>query len=277
MTYREPVCVCGDSFAESSVVDLQNRCRAAGRPEPKIDGDVVSLILPYWKRQEAATKALKSIEKHYSGMKNLEIVLVDDVSDEPFVPPDVDLYLRVIHVPLHLGRGSLSRTLNIGVANSTGRRIILSMSEVIHEEPVIESLLDSLNSPNDYALAAAWCPEQDAWHCHSSLEPPFTPNGTGFAWLGAMTRELYDRAGGFDEDYQDGKGNSPFEDCDFVRRMVKAGANFIHRDDLIVIHPKTGATVDVPVEAFVRNEKLYYSKWPYEQYPTRLRGLYTPF
>jgi hypothetical protein len=76
-----------------------------------------------------------------------------------------------------------------------------------------------------------------------------------------MYKSLYLKAGGFDEEYREGAG---YEDNDFINRLLMAGARFVIRDDLVVIHPKTGATIQWGAEKFARNEALYYSKWPTE-------------
>lgn len=73
-----------------------------------------------------------------------------------------------------------------------------------------------------------------------------------------MSKDLFNRAGGFDEDYSEGAG---YEDVDFIYRMKRAGAKFVIRDDLIVIHPKAGASIRWPSFMFERNRKLLEKKW----------------
>ena len=58
---------------------------------------MISLILPYWMRQEAADVALASIDRLYAGL-DLEVIVVDDGSVIPFVSPCKAVDVRVITV-----------------------------------------------------------------------------------------------------------------------------------------------------------------------------------
>lgn len=219
----------------------------------------ISLILPYWDRQEAADKAIERLDALYADL-DLEVIVVDDGNLVPFVPPPGRLDIRVILLPKKDEPKSPCTCWNRGVDAATGEIIVLSCIEVLHEEPVLQQLADAVaaGGPDAYVLASAWCPEEGKWHTHSTVPVPECPPGTGLAFLGAMHKELYQRAGGWDEDYRDGAG---YEDRDFIHRMTKAGAKFTIRDDLKVIHPKTGARINWGTEKFLRNESLFLSKW----------------
>jgi len=221
---------------------------------------MISLILPYWDRQEAADAAFDLLAKNYSGL-DLEVVVVDDGNKVPFIVPDVPLNIRVITLPRKDEPKSPVTPWNVGVAESKGDIVILSCIEMLHESPVIEQMIDALEDlgPMGYVLASAWCPESQTWHCHSSVKVPRNPAGTGLSFCSAMHRSLWDKSGGFDEEYRDGAG---YEDNDFINRMLRVGARFLIRDDLVVTHPKTGAFIAWGANKFARNEKLFYQKWP---------------
>lgn len=220
---------------------------------------MLSLILPYWQRQAAADRALKLLETQYVGM-DLEVVVVDDGDPTPYQAPDTTLDLKVIRLPEKSGPKNTGLPWNAGVSWASGDLIALSCVEVLHTTPVLQQMVAHVRElgPQGYVLAAAWCPEHHDWHCHSTKAVPTCPPGTGLSFLGVMHRDLYFAAGGFDDDYRDGAG---YEDRDFIWRMVKAGAQFVIRDDLVVTHPKTGATIKWGGEAFNRNAELYKRKW----------------
>ena len=220
---------------------------------------MISLILPYWKRQEAANKALSLIASIYADT-GLEVIVVDDGDPDPFVEPHLPIDLKVVRLPCKSVPKSPVTCWNEGVKAASGDVIALSCIEVLHRGLVLTAMEDALEEigENGYILAAAWCPEQHAWHTHSSVLVPQCPPGTGLAFLGVMYRELYDRAGGFDEAYREGAG---YEDRDFIHRMHRAGAQFVIRDDLVVTHPKTGATIKWPPEAFSRNKLIFEETW----------------
>ena len=221
---------------------------------------MISIILPYWDRQEAANKAFELFEKHYSNA-DIEIVVVDDGNKIPFKVPSKNLNVKVIRLPEKNEPKSPVTCWNAGVKEASGEVIVLSCIEILHPSPVLEKMEAAVldGGDNAYVLAAAWCPEEGAWHCHSSVRVPRNPEGTGIAFCGAMRKALFEKAGGFDEDYRDGAG---YEDNDFINRMLAAGANFIIRDDLTVVHPKSGATIQWGAEKFERNFSLYKEKWP---------------
>ena len=221
---------------------------------------MISIILPYWMRQEAADKALLSLERLYAGI-DFEVVIVDDGSEVPFVNPCTALDVRVYTLPKKRIAKSPLAGWNLGVEKARGEIVILSCVEVIHEAPVIEQLAAHVRQvgPKGYVLASAWCPEEGVYHCHSTVQPPYNAPGTGIGFCAALHKSLYVEAGGFDPDYRDGAG---YEDCDWINRLLRAGAIFVHRDDLRVIHPKTGATIAWGGERFERNFALFRKKWP---------------
>ena len=219
---------------------------------------MISLILPYWDRQEAADRALNLLAKHYG--RSIEVIVVDDGNRVPFKASDVDLNLRIVRLPTKEKPTPQSKAWNAGVRAATGDLIALSCVEILHTDPVLEELAKEAVG-DTYALAAAWCPELNEWQCHSSKPTDFCPRGTGPSFLGVMRKDLFLKAGGFDEDYHEGAG---YEDKDFIHRMLAAGAKFVIRDDLIVTHPKTGASIQWGTEGFARNERIFFSKWPLE-------------
>lgn len=224
---------------------------------------MISLVLPYWDRQAAADKALALIARQYAYLA-LEVVVIDDGNAEPFRVPQVPVSLVCERLPRKDSPKSPVTCWNEGVALARGDLIALSCIEVLHEEPVLAQMAAELErlGPDGYVLAAAWCPDSSQWHCHTSGRAsgaPEMPAGFGRAFCGMLHRSLYERAGGFDEDYRDGAG---YEDIDFAYRLQAAGAKPKIRDDLVVIHPKAGARIRWGAEKFARNEALLKRKWP---------------
>lgn len=220
---------------------------------------MISLILPYWDRQAAADKALALLDKHYASMHGLEVVVVDDGNSVPFEGPSTRLNLRVVRRPTKHEPRSCIAAWNEGARQARGEIIAISCIEVLHERPVLRPMVAELArlGPKGYVLAAAWCPEFQEWHCHSRKRVPTCPPGTGLSFLGMLSRDFYAEVGGFDEAYMRGVG---YEDRDFIWRMHKAGAKFVIRDDLVVLHPKTVASIKWPAEWFERNKALYESR-----------------
>ena len=220
---------------------------------------MVSLILPYWDRQEAANRAITLLDETYAGW-DLEVIVVDDGNVVPFVAPPNSLDLKIVRLPLKPGPTPQSRAWNAGTAAATHPIVVLSCVEVLHATPVLKTMharFSHLPSPA-YVLAAAWCPEQQSWHCHSTHRIVTCPPGTGPSFCGMLYRDTFDSVGGFDEEYHEGAG---YEDKDFILRLWTAGVTFHIQDDLVVIHPKTGATIRWSQHGFQRNKGLYQRKW----------------
>lgn len=225
---------------------------------------MISLILPYWDRQAAADEAIALLDRWYLG-QDIEVIVVDDGNIVPFRMPETRLDIRVIRLPVKSEPTSPLHAWNVGVKAARGDFIALSCIEILHDKgPVLAQMKEQLARIGEqgYVLAAAWCPDTDCWHCHSSVHIPDCPPGTGIGFLGMMRKSLFDRIGGFDEAYMAGAG---YEDRDFIRTLDSSGVRFCIRDDLVVSHPKRGATIAWKPEGFVRNEALFRKKWAIEQ------------
>lgn len=226
---------------------------------------MISLLLPYWERQEATDKALCLMAQHYMDL-DLEIIIVDDGSPEPFVAPTLlPLDIKVWRLPTKIEAKNACAPYNAGAQIAKGDFIAISNPENLHRKPILEAMRDAVKGDADYVMAAAWSEEQKRWHAHSSMTRnnvndvgAYVPREAQYHFMTMMRRSLWDKSGGFDEDYRDGAG---YDDPDFVRRLHAAGANFIMRDDLIVEHPRAGAHAKWTKGGFARNRALFLSKW----------------
>jgi len=227
---------------------------------------MISLILPYWDRQLATDEALQLMAEHYRHL-DLEIIVIDDGSPLAFSPLPSSLSVTLGRLPAKNNPLNPCVPYNRGVVVSRGEYIALSNPEILHKRPVLEAMRDEIERGGDttYVMAAAWCPEQKRWHAHSSRSRRddndvgvYVPRGADYHFMTMMRRELWDAAGGFDEDYRAGAG---YDDPDFVRRLDRAGARFVMRDDLVVEHPRRGAHAAWTAAMFARNRALFMSKW----------------
>ena len=223
---------------------------------------MLSVILPYWRRAPAAQAALALYEKNYAGKLDFEVILVDDGSH------DIDIaypWLRIERLPKKNVPKNPCVPINHGARMASGDVLVISCAEIRHNAPVFPKMLEELQriGENGYVLAACWYEAEKSWHCHSHItadgyhQQIAQPKGSGFHFCGMLNRSLWDRAGGFDEEYRDG---AFYDDPDFVNRLARAGAIFKIRDDLVVEHVREGCE---PIEWIgrERNQKLFQSKW----------------
>jgi hypothetical protein len=219
---------------------------------------MISLILPYFNRQQAANKALELIGVMYHDL-DLEVIVVDDGSKPPFNPPlysplESTLSFNVIRLPEKEVAQASCTPMNAGVRGSYGDILAFSSVEMLHHKPILAQMRDELlkGDANTYVSAAVWCPSQNRWHAHSSLNKP------PLHFMTMLKRDLWNRSGGFDEDYREGMC---FDDNDFVNRLLRAGMHYVYRDDLVVEHPRAGAKAKYMLHQHERNRRLYESKW----------------
>lgn len=240
----------------------------------------VSIVWPYWQRGEAMLAGLRSMRECYDGKLDLEIVVVDDGSPTnrarpalenvdaiafnriaaplPLFPggPMTGLQIHLVELPIKDGPLNPCVPINRGVAASSGEFIVLTNPETTHRSPVLIEMKKTIERLGRaaYVLAGVYCPEVAAWHCHSEFAR------AGYHFCTMLHRDLWDLAGGFDEDYRPGYC---FDDPDFVQRLIRAGARFVFRDDLVVDHHQTEEAKHWrPRADWDMNRALYDRKWP---------------
>jgi len=226
---------------------------------------MISLIWPYWQREAVANVSVSLLARHYADIE-LELIIVDDGTPQPYKAPAAPFPIKVIRLPTKHAPLNPCVPINRGVDAAQGDVIAISGPDIIHARPVLKGMREALgDDPLRYVMAAVWNPERNVWHCHSthkrtdngdvgSLLPP----GADYHFMAMMHRSLWDACGGFDEDYREGCG---YDDPDFVLRLHRAGARFVIRDDLVVEHIRSGAHAAWPAAGFARNRKLFFSKW----------------
>lgn len=198
---------------------------------------MTSIVLPYWKRQNAL-RAFLAAHEEFHAEQSVEIVIVDDGS-----PPEeaasvvIDQYreggggmeVRLFELPKKTARMNPCVPLNRGVREARGEVIMITGPEVIPQKPVLRDLLDALSKlgPKGYVAASCWDPVTERWNQHSEKRDAFLP------FCVVMYRKHFFDVGGYDEAYRNGHGK---DDVDFVRALRKAGTSFLARDDLLTHH-----------------------------------------
>lgn len=222
---------------------------------------MLSLVMPYWQRRAATDASLAAMAAHYRDL-DMEVVIVDDGSPEPYhAPMGLPWPVRVLRLPEKSGPLNPCVPFNRGVEAARGDFIGITNPEMLHVRPVLQQMIDQLTGPQAYVMAA--CRYGNTWHAHSSISGRVEagiqmPAGAVYHFLAVMHRGLWRRAGGFDEDYRDGAG---YDDNDLLLRLQRVNADFIIRDDLVVEHVREGARAKWRPEQFERNKQLFQRKW----------------
>lgn len=225
---------------------------------------MISVLMPYWNRQEATKTALAAMAKSYPSL-DMEVVIADDGGVPLVLDSEYPWPVRIIRLPEKTVAKNPCLPFNEAAKVAKGDVFVLTNPEIIHETPIFPQMLESLQKLGDkgYVMAACWCPDEVKWHCHSNL-PTLElhgikhPQGSGLHFCSMMHRSLWDGIGGFDGAYREGAG---YDDNDLAMKLGQYGAKFLIRDDLVVIHPKSGARTEWPDGSFQRNAGIFISKW----------------
>lgn len=231
----------------------------------------VSIILPYYNRLDHLVTTLESFEYFYQN-KNLEIVIVDDGSDEnnrlEHIVITYDLNIRLIRLENKNGINPCY-PYNVGVRESSGDIIILSSPETFHTSDMFTTTnnFEKLND-NTYLILSVFCltnkniledtvsnsfiyklrtvdgAKPNFYNNLGELGYPYNNKfGSWYShseirpsnlnFFSILTRNKYYEISGFDERFRNGTG---FDDDDFRDRLIESGVEFIPYDDAVAIH-----------------------------------------
>lgn len=224
---------------------------------------MISVIFPYWQRKAATDWTIALMATQYPDL-DMEVIVADDGSPSPYTPiKGTPWPVRVVRLPPKSEPKNPCLPINLGVEIARGDVIVLSNPEITHRAPILQEMLAELERQgrDAYIQAAVWCPDEHRWHSHSTIagqgDTPLPPKAC-LHFLTMLHRDLWNKAGGFDEEYRDG---SAFDDNDFVMRLAAAGARFISRDDLVADHPHNDPRTRWLPGQHARNAEIFRRKW----------------
>lgn len=218
---------------------------------------MISVCAPYWKRQAALDRMIEQYATLYPDL-DIELSICDDGSPEPAVAPEG---VRLTRLPTKHGALNPCVPINRAVEASSGEIIVLTNPETVHDGPVLREMLAMLDGPDDYVTARCygvgyrirkvWLAGPDTDYSLYGRLP--VPPGGHFHFLAALYRSLWEKAGGFDEDYRHVAGA---DDNDWLWRLHRAGARFRIAEGC-VSQPKGAGWPGLP-----SGRDLFYRKWP---------------
>lgn len=219
----------------------------------------VSVCIPFWASRPVDALAIAATVTAFKAL-GCEVSVCDDGSTvRPKFPVIPD---RICARAVKAYALNPCKPLNRAVRNSTRPVVLLTNPGMRPATGLLEAMLPALWEDRNLYVAAA-CKDQDTgrWLVHSTVKGgeygrgPM-PAGSGFHHCAAMNRGLFERAGGFDEDYREGQA---YDDNDFLWRLEAAGARFRILDDIVLDHcPSSTAW---PAGGLSRNKALFESKW----------------
>lgn len=214
----------------------------------------ISVCTPYWRRQDALNTMFAIYERHYSDL-SLEISVCDDGDPTPAKIPEGHTAI-LTRLPKKDRPRNPCIPINRAVDASSGEIIVLTNPEIEHYEPVLLEMLDLLENEDTYVIARCRR-ENGEWLAGPEMrmngrEP--TPPGGYFHFLVMFYRTLWEKAGGFDEDYRIGQA---CDDNDWLWRVYEAGAQFKLTETTVVHGHLKRVSWNMP-----HNRSLFAKKWP---------------
>lgn len=219
---------------------------------------MISIIMPFWKRQEQANRTLETYARFYQGWK-FEVIVIDDGSPEPF-KSDFD-FVKVIRFPEKDTALNPCVPFNEGVRQAKGDVLVLTNPECTPRTPFLRPMFQQLEvlGPQGYVAACCWSVDTNRWYVHPSVnrygKVPLPEDGH-FHMCAMLYRNFYEAIGGFDESYRLGAG---YDDNDLLKTLEKHKARFYLGMDWIVDHHQARSLW--PSGAHERNEEIFLNKW----------------
>lgn len=219
------------------------------------EGPRISVCAPYWKRQKALDRMVEQYDRLYPDL-DLELSVCDDGSPEPARVPD---HVILTRLPTKDHPLNPCVPINQAVEASSGEIIVLTNPEIEHREAVLPAMLEMLEHEDDYVTARCW---DERWGMalaghevkYNQYGRRPVPPGAHFHFLAMFHRKLWDKAGGFDEDYRFG---AACDDGDWLWRVHRVGACFKHCPRTVYHDSSVRLRWNLP-----HNKELFAQKWP---------------
>ena len=187
----------------------------------------VSVIVPTHNRRALLERKLRALERE---LGDFEIIVVADGCADGTLEFlngfSTKLDVQVLELP---GVGTAAAR-NAGVRASSGRVLLFSDDDVIPRSGWVLAHANAHATKNAVAVGRLELPAQ--------LRDGASFLGPKALWWNAtgantsMSRDLFDRAGGYDESFREYGG----EDPDLGFRLLKSGANFVFLDRAVAEH-----------------------------------------
>jgi GT2 family glycosyltransferase len=207
-----------------------------------------SIVIPYYNRPEIRF-ALDTFVVFYANRDDLEIIIVEDTKNREneekhrILQDIITKYSEKLKITLILdpcASYNASTRYNRGVEVASGSIILITNPETPHTIDILKEL-DKVDFTNTYVVCACSAMHlvEDKgnffgsqfkfyhWYQHS------VHRNLLFHFCAAISKDNYNKIGGFDEGYSKGLA---YEDANFVKRVEVCGLQTVTRDDLVTFH-----------------------------------------
>ena len=169
----------------------------------------LSIIIPYYNGGEYTKKLIECLAPQVT--KEVEVILVDDGSKEPF--KTTEKWLKVIHKE----NGGVSAARNAGIDKATGEYITFIDHDDLVSDKYIKTILEKIDEGFDY-LYMSWKTLPGGWQCDvklNSVDDKF-PEFNLCVWNRVYKRSLVG-------DVRFNENKAIAEDAEFIRKVHEQG------------------------------------------------------
>lgn len=238
------------------------------------ENPLVSVIIPTYNRKDLLRRAISSVvEQTYN---NIEIIIIDDDSDEPIRDVVSSFNIDDLHLIEHDENKGGSAARNTGIARANGEYLAFLDSDDEWLPEKIEAQVQCFNKAPDI-VGAVYCrlyyADDTTGYLHS---PEEQPGGDGLplgyfsgdlrsrllsGWCPATTSlfmvksECFDLVDGFDESL------SSFQDYDLWLRISKYYHFEYVPNELVIKHDHSGVQVSTDTQHREIGVNQFFDKW----------------
>jgi glycosyltransferase involved in cell wall biosynthesis len=245
-----------------------------------LNDKTVSIVMTASNRSMQTYFTLNTISKSFC--KNVQVIIVDDSSNDPIMIEELAKYNMHIELLVIKNKFWINPCVNynIGFRHIRGGKVIVQNAEVCHIDDVVNYVANNIQNNEYHAFNVSTLPSMDANKKLHLIDPIFANANdiislsSGWVWyqhplhrnayyhfLVAMTKETFDKIGGFDIDYSMG---IEYDDNEFV---FKARTRGITMKNVIApvmgVHQWHAQAASGSHSNNVRNQALHQAKCNY--------------
>lgn len=219
--------------------------------------------MPYYNRANQLYNTLSSFDYHYHDRHDYEVVIAVDIKtindEQEYNSLKTVVNCFNINMDIKLVETYYNNCWNPAklfcdaVYNSSGEFLILTNPEILHKSNIISALDIEFNkNKNAYIICACENIKIDKYYEHVTDMDMFEyehlmwyqhseHRNRMLHFCTAISRENYDKIGGFNRRFSKGMG---CEDVDFREKVKKSDMRIVLRDDLVTLHQDHGKAED---------------------------------
>ncbi len=198
----------------------------------------ISIIVPFHNAGDTLGNLLDSLEKSRFG--DVEIICVDDGSTDDSAAVAAEAGVRLVSMPKRSGPAAAR---NSGAAAASGRILLFLDADVLVDPEMVGEIVKAFRIDDKIVAAVGVYHTRPAnkgfWPAFKAAQSYYFRacfNGDDITWfwgaMGAVRREVFESAGGFNENYS----RPGLEDVELGRRLARLGTIRLVRRALVKHH-----------------------------------------